>query len=73
MMMNPVGRYTAPYPVDERTLLVSHAPFFKGGPRDYALYLFDLNSRAMTLVYDDPAAAEVDAVARHDAGTCASP
>ena len=60
--LNPVGRYTAPYPIDERTVLVSHAPFFKRAPHDYGLVLFDLDSRKQTLVYDDPRNAEMDVV-----------
>ncbi|MFV2068295.1 MAG: HEAT repeat domain-containing protein [Pirellulales bacterium] len=60
--LNPIGRYTTPYPVDDRTILVSHAPFCKLGPHAYGLYLFDVESRRKTLVYDDPARSEVDVV-----------
>ena len=60
--LNPVGRYTAPYPIDEQTVLVSHAPFFKHAPHEYGLYLFDLDSRKQTLIYDDPKNAEIDVV-----------
>ena len=61
--LNPIGRYTTPYPIDEQTILVSHAPFCKLGPHEYGVYLFDLESRRQTLIYDDPASSEVDVVA----------
>ncbi len=60
--LNPIGRYTTPYPIDNRTILVAHAPFYSRVPNAYGLYLFDLESRTQTLVYDDPAFAEVDVV-----------
>ncbi len=60
--LNPIGRYTAPYPIDQRYVLVSHAPFYKPGPHEYALYLLDLESRKQTLIYDDPEYSEVDVV-----------
>lgn len=60
--LNPIGRYTAPYPIDEQTVLVSHAPFFKRAPHDYGLYLLDLETRKQILVYDETETAEVDVV-----------
>ena len=60
---NPVGRYTAPYPVGGDWVLVSHAPWHDRRVNGYGLYLLNLKTRDMQLVYDDPEMSDVDAVA----------
>ncbi|MBI5383613.1 MAG: PD40 domain-containing protein [Verrucomicrobia bacterium] len=61
--MNPVGRYTTPSPAGGDWILVSHAPWHDLRANGYALYLLNLATREMQLVYDDPQMAEVDPVA----------
>jgi len=61
--LNPVGRYTSPYPADEGRLFVSHAPFWDTGFDAYGLYLFDMATRELTLVHDEPGVSDVDPVA----------
>jgi hypothetical protein len=60
---NPVGRYTAPYPLDNRWVLLAHAPWHDLRVNGYGLYLFDLKTRQKRLVYDDPTMSDVDPVA----------
>ena len=60
---NPVGRYTAPYPVGGDWVLVSHAPWYDRRVNGYGLYLLNLKTRDMQLVYDDPQMSDVDAAA----------
>lgn len=60
--LNPIGRYSCPYPADDGRLFVAHAPWYKTGFADYGLYLLDMNTRELTLVYDDPAVSDVDPV-----------
>ncbi|HJN17114.1 MAG TPA: hypothetical protein QGH10_16530 [Armatimonadota bacterium] len=61
--LNPVGRYTSPYPADAGRLFVSHAPFYDLGFNAYGLYLFDMDTREMTLIHDEPGVSDVDPVA----------
>jgi len=59
---NPIGRYTAPYPVGGDWILVSYTPWYDTGASGYGLYLFNLRTRERRLVYDDPTLSDVDAV-----------
>ena len=61
--LNPVGRYTSPYPADAGRLFVSHAPFYDLGFNAYGLYLFDMDTRELTLIHDEPGVSDVDPVA----------
>ncbi|MBM3501545.1 MAG: hypothetical protein FJX74_23060, partial [Armatimonadetes bacterium] len=58
--LNPVGRFTSPYPADEGRLFVAHAPFWDTGYDAYGLYLFDMTTRELTLVHDEPGISDVD-------------
>jgi HEAT repeat protein len=58
--MNPVGRYTSPHPINDGWALVSHAPWHDLRGNGYGLYLLNLVTRELTLVYDDPQMSEVD-------------
>lgn len=60
---NPIGRFTAPYPIGGNWVLVSHAPWYDTRPSGYGLYLLNLRTRELRLVYDDPALSDVDPVA----------
>jgi HEAT repeat protein len=60
--LNPVGRYTSPYPADDGRLFVAYAPFWDTGFDAYGLYLFDLETRELTLVHDEPGVSDVDPV-----------
>ncbi len=60
--MNPIGRYTSPYPVGGSLVLVSHAPWHRLGGKAYGIHLLDLETGAKTLVYDDPELSDVDPV-----------
>ncbi len=60
--LNPVGRWTAPYPIDERRAYVAHAPWWNAAWNAYGIWLMDLATREMVLVYDDPAWSDVDPV-----------
>jgi hypothetical protein len=60
--LNPIGRYTSPYPADEGRLFVSYAPFWDTGFDAYGLYLFDMRTRELTLVHDEPGVSDVDPI-----------
>jgi hypothetical protein len=60
--MNPVGRYTTPYPLGQGWILVSHAPWHDLRGNGYGLYLMNLASRELQLVYDDPQMSDVDPI-----------
>ncbi len=60
--MNPVGRFTAPYPLEGDWALVSHAPWHDLRVNGYGLYAMNLATRELELIYDDPQMADVDAV-----------
>ena len=60
---NPIGRFTAPYPVSGDWVFVSHAAWHDTRQSGYGLYLFNLRTRELRLVYDDPRVSDVDAVA----------
>jgi hypothetical protein len=60
--MNPVGRYTTPYPVGGDWVLVSHAPWHDLRVNGYGLYAMNLATRERTLIYDDPQMADVDPI-----------
>jgi putative hemolysin len=60
--MNPVGRFTAPYPLGGEWALVSHAPWHDLRVNGYGLYAMNLATREMKLIYDDPQMADVEAV-----------
>ena len=60
--MNPVGRYTTPYPVGGDWILVSHAPWTDLRGNGYGLYLMNIATRELRLVYDDPQMADVDPI-----------
>ena len=53
--MNPVGRFTTPYPAGGDWILVSHAPWHDLRVNGYGLYLMNLATRELRLIYDDPA------------------
>jgi len=61
--LNPVGRCTSPYPADEGRLFVAYAPWYDSSYSAYGLYLFDMDTRELALVYDDPTVSDVDPVA----------
>ncbi|MEW6158434.1 MAG: HEAT repeat domain-containing protein [Verrucomicrobiota bacterium] len=60
--MNPIGRFTAPYPAGPQRAWVAHAPWHDLRANGYGIYLLDLASREMELVYDDPQMSDVDPV-----------
>jgi hypothetical protein len=60
--MNPVGRYTSPYPLTKDWILVSHAPWHDLRVNGYGIYLMNLATREMRLIYDDPQMSEVDPI-----------
>lgn len=60
--MNPVGRFTTPYPADDLWTWVSYAPWNDLRPNAYGLYLLNLHTRELELVYDDPQMSDVDPV-----------
>ncbi len=61
--LNPIGRYTSPYPADNGRVFVSYAPWWDTGFDAYGIYLFDMETRERTLIYDDPRLSDVDPVA----------
>ena len=60
--MNPIGRFTTPYPAGGRWVFVSHAPWHDLRASGYGIYLFDLASRRKILVYDDPQLSDIDPI-----------
>ena len=60
--MNPVGRYTTPYPVGGDWILVSHAPWTDLRANGYGLYLMNVATRELRFVYDDPQMSDVDPI-----------
>lgn len=60
--MNPVGRFTSPYPAGDGWIWVSHSPWHDLRVNGYGLYLMNLATREVQLVYDDPQMSEVDPV-----------
>ena len=60
--MNPVGRFTTPYPAGGRWVFVSHAPWHDLRGSAYGIHLFDLDSRRMIPVCDDPAVSDIDPI-----------
>lgn len=60
--MNPIGRFTTPYPAGEGWAWVSHAPWHDLRENGYGLYLMNLATRELQLVYDDPKMSDVDPV-----------
>lgn len=60
--MNPVGRYTTPYPAGDGWAWVSHAPWHDLRVNGYGLYRMNLATRELELVYDDPQMSDVDPV-----------
>ncbi|NOZ22401.1 MAG: hypothetical protein GXP25_15075 [Planctomycetes bacterium] len=59
---NPIGRLTAPYPIGGDWIILSYAPWYDTRWNGYGLYLFNLKTREMRLVYDDPDMSDVDAI-----------
>jgi hypothetical protein len=60
--MNPVGRFTSPYPAGGDWAWVSHAPWHDLRVNGYGLYLLNVATRELELVYDDPQMSDVDPV-----------
>jgi hypothetical protein len=60
--LNPVGRYTSPYPLTNDWILVSHAPWHDLRGNGYGLYLMNLATRELRLIYDDPQMSDVDPI-----------
>jgi hypothetical protein len=60
--MNPVGRYTTPYPAGDGWVWVSHAPWHDLRVNGYGLYRMNLATRELELIYDDPQMSDVDPV-----------
>ena len=58
--MNPVGRFTSPYPAGNGWIWVSHSPWHDLRVNGYGLYLMNLATREIELIYDDPQMSEVD-------------
>lgn len=61
--MNPIGRFTSPYPAGADWAFVAHAPWHTLSPQAYGIYLLNLKTREVQLVYDDPAMSDVDPIA----------
>ncbi len=59
---NPIGRFTAPFPLNGNWILASHAPWYDRRLNAYSLQLLNLETREMRLVYDDPDMSDVDAI-----------
>ncbi len=59
---NPIGRFTAPYPLGGDWVLVSHAPWYDTRLNGNGLYVFNLQTRELRLLYDDPELSDVDAL-----------
>ena len=60
--MNPVGRFTTPYPAGGQWVFVSHAPWHDLRGSAYGIVLFDLATRRAIPVYDDPAVSDIDPI-----------
>ncbi|MBI2924174.1 MAG: PD40 domain-containing protein [Verrucomicrobia bacterium] len=60
--MNPVGRFTSPYPAGGDWVWVSHAPWHDLRVNGYGLYLLNVATRELELVYDDLQMSDVDPV-----------
>ena len=60
--MNPVGRFTSPYPAGDGWAWVSHAPWHDARVNGYGIYLMNLATRELDLIYDDPEMSDVDPV-----------
>jgi hypothetical protein len=60
--MNPVGRYTTPYPAGDGWAWVSHAPWHDMRVNGYGIHRMNLATRELELVYDDPQMSDVDPV-----------
>lgn len=60
--MNPVGRYTTPYPASAGWAWVSHAPWHDLRANGYGIYRMNLATRELELIYDDPQMSDVDPV-----------
>jgi hypothetical protein len=58
--MNPIGRFTSPYPMGGDWILVSHAPWHDLRVNGYGLYAMNIATRELQLVYDDPQMSDVD-------------
>jgi hypothetical protein len=61
--MNPIGRFTSPYPAGNNWAFVSHAPWHDLSPHGYGIYLLNLQTRELSLIYDDPTMSDVDPIA----------
>jgi len=60
--MNPIGRFTTPYPAGGRWVFVSHAPWHDVRGSAYGIYLLDLATRRKVPIYDDPQFSEIDPI-----------
>jgi hypothetical protein len=60
--MNPIGRFTTPYPAGGEWVFVSYAPWYDLRGSAYGIYLFDMATRRRILVYDDPRLSEIDPI-----------
>ncbi|NOZ20224.1 MAG: hypothetical protein GXP25_03955, partial [Planctomycetes bacterium] len=60
---NPIGRLTAPYPIGGDWVLLSYAPWYDTRWNGYGIYLFNLKTKEMRLIYDDPEMSDVDPIA----------
>lgn len=60
--MNPVGRFTTPYPAGDGWAFVSHAPWHDLRANGYGLYRMNLSTRELELIYDDPGMSDVDPI-----------
>lgn len=58
--MNPVGRYTSPYPAGNHWTWVSHAPWHDLRMNGYRICLLNSVTRELKTIYDDPEMSEVD-------------
>lgn len=61
--MNPVGRYSTPYPAGGHWIFVSHAPWHRLDNAAYGIRLLDLSTGESRIVYDDPAVSDIEPVA----------
>lgn len=60
--MNPVGRYTTPYPAGGSWVFVSHAPWHRLDNAAYGIRLLDLATGQSKPIYDDPSVSDIEPV-----------
>jgi hypothetical protein len=61
--MNPIGRFTSPFPIGGDWILASHAPWHDLRANGYGIYAMNVATRELKLIYDDPQMADVEPIA----------